>query len=371
MDYEILDHIREVPMSAFQDDGKPSFYSQTEKAKVEALAEEIKASGRIEPLIVVVDHDLRGPYVLEGGHRFDALKLLGAKSFPALIVADTQLPHTGKMAKALSPSDRTAYDKETAAIHTSAKTPEAQQPHKFQAAEWTHPNGHPRCVVCGQEERTGGICEGILKYSPEQERDDRGRFGSGSSRGDLANQFKPVPSEQRVWNGQVVSLKQTPTKAETGVLGEHIAQQYLESQGLAVRSLNTQGNNFPVDLIAGNQVIEVKAGLASNLPDSQKWRATIGQPGPKETAWLARASDKAKFAWNEKKREAILQRKKDAVRAVGKRLGRAVVGYTVGMIINHDTKTADVYKFKGFHLSIPWKSAQAEGGYVGTFRYRA
>ena len=31
----------------------------------------------------------KGPYILEGGHRFDALKLLGKKSFPALVVIDT------------------------------------------------------------------------------------------------------------------------------------------------------------------------------------------------------------------------------------------------------------------------------------------
>jgi hypothetical protein len=88
--YEILDGVREVPISAFQDDGKPSFYSRTEKHKVEALANTIKESGEIEPLIVVEDGSKAGPYVLEGGHRFDALKLLGAKSFPAMVVLDTQ-----------------------------------------------------------------------------------------------------------------------------------------------------------------------------------------------------------------------------------------------------------------------------------------
>ena len=33
-------------------------------------------------------------------------------------------------------------------------------PHKFKAAEWTHPNGHPRCILCGDEERTDGQCDG-------------------------------------------------------------------------------------------------------------------------------------------------------------------------------------------------------------------
>lgn len=32
-------------------------------------------------------------------------------------------------------------------------------PHKFKAAVWTHPNGHPRCIRCGDEETIGGMCK--------------------------------------------------------------------------------------------------------------------------------------------------------------------------------------------------------------------
>lgn len=87
--YEILDGVREVKMSEFEDNGKPSFYSRTERERTEALAAKIEDSKTITPLIIVVDADKRGPYVLEGGHRFDALRLIGAKSFPALVVVDT------------------------------------------------------------------------------------------------------------------------------------------------------------------------------------------------------------------------------------------------------------------------------------------
>lgn len=51
-------------------------------------------------------------------------------------------------------------DKETAQIKLNKEKPEAKKPHDFKAAEWTHPNGHPRCIICGDEERTGGKCEG-------------------------------------------------------------------------------------------------------------------------------------------------------------------------------------------------------------------
>jgi 8-oxo-dGTP pyrophosphatase MutT (NUDIX family) len=50
-------------------------------------------------------------------------------------------------------------DSESERIRENKKKPENMRPHKFVAAEWTHPNGHPRCIKCGDEERTGGMCE--------------------------------------------------------------------------------------------------------------------------------------------------------------------------------------------------------------------
>lgn len=54
----------------------------------------------------------------------------------------------------------TNYDDETEKINENKKTAKAMKPHKFAAAEWTHKNGHPRCLICGDEERTDGSCEG-------------------------------------------------------------------------------------------------------------------------------------------------------------------------------------------------------------------
>lgn len=84
-EYEILDGVREVSMADFNTDS-PSFYSTAERERVEELAGEIKRRKQITPLIVVADP--KGPYILEGGHRFDALTLLKAKSFPAVVVVD-------------------------------------------------------------------------------------------------------------------------------------------------------------------------------------------------------------------------------------------------------------------------------------------
>lgn len=88
---EELPGIREVPLSDFPATSgayKSSnhFYAADDVARVDKLADQIKASGEINPLIVAIDE--KGPYVLEGGHRLAALHKLGKKSLPAKIVID-------------------------------------------------------------------------------------------------------------------------------------------------------------------------------------------------------------------------------------------------------------------------------------------
>ena len=58
--------------------------------------------------------------------------------------------HTEKIDKKLSEAQQKDYDEETALIRENAK--KAKYPHKFKKAKWTWPNGHPRCIHCGQEE---------------------------------------------------------------------------------------------------------------------------------------------------------------------------------------------------------------------------
>lgn len=92
---ERLPGIREVPVAAFDPEYvgprlgvPPRSYSPSETARLVDLAAAIEESGYITPLIVAID--ARGPYVVEGGHRFDALLALGAKSFPAKVVIDVE-----------------------------------------------------------------------------------------------------------------------------------------------------------------------------------------------------------------------------------------------------------------------------------------
>jgi hypothetical protein len=76
-DYETIG-LREVPMSEFT--LQPGEYE---------LAERIEDSGKLKPLIVIVDGHPDGMgYVLEGSHRIDALAALEVSTFPALVVLD-------------------------------------------------------------------------------------------------------------------------------------------------------------------------------------------------------------------------------------------------------------------------------------------
>lgn len=81
--YQIVKEIRELSMDLFS---YVPPYSPKEYKRVENLANQIKESGWISPLIVV--EDTKGFYILEGAHRFDALNILEIKSFPALVIKD-------------------------------------------------------------------------------------------------------------------------------------------------------------------------------------------------------------------------------------------------------------------------------------------
>ena len=84
--YKIRPGIKAVPMSDFQTELSALFYSASDKRHSKELAEKMKNSKVINPLIVVIDKD--GPYVLEGVHRLGALGLMGVTHFPAMVVDD-------------------------------------------------------------------------------------------------------------------------------------------------------------------------------------------------------------------------------------------------------------------------------------------
>lgn len=86
--YEVLPGVREIKMGEFDPEYQPKPYSVSEQSRLGQLIGDIRESKEISPLIVVYDGE-KHPYILEGGHRFDALKTMNAESFPALVVIDT------------------------------------------------------------------------------------------------------------------------------------------------------------------------------------------------------------------------------------------------------------------------------------------
>lgn len=115
---------------------------------------------------------LESGYVLEDG------RVVPSKDVESVVMLDDIKsdagPNSNTADESYHPAPRpslaksVAADKETALIAENKKKPEAQKPHKFKAAKWTHPNGHPRCIICGDEERTGGVCEGLGKLKKSE-----------------------------------------------------------------------------------------------------------------------------------------------------------------------------------------------------------
>ena len=85
-EYEVLRGYRELSLSEFEYDPKTFYYAKNDFERSRGIAEQIKSSGKIKPLIIAVDQE--GPWILEGAHRFLALHYLGVQSFPALVVVD-------------------------------------------------------------------------------------------------------------------------------------------------------------------------------------------------------------------------------------------------------------------------------------------
>ena len=88
IDYEILKGIRKIPIKEFDAKPRDLFYAKNDLDKVRELAEAIKESKEIKPLIVVIDKE--GLYILEGAHRLGALYLVGVKYIPAMVVLDLE-----------------------------------------------------------------------------------------------------------------------------------------------------------------------------------------------------------------------------------------------------------------------------------------
>jgi hypothetical protein len=98
-DYEVLSGIREVPRGAFDKEYLDSLSFEKLDERTKNLANQINESKEINPMIVAVDS--KGAYIIEGGHRFDALMAQDTKSIPAMVVIDKSDPPTEDVLRGL------------------------------------------------------------------------------------------------------------------------------------------------------------------------------------------------------------------------------------------------------------------------------
>lgn len=71
------------------------------------------------------------------------------------------LPKFVLKANSKGSTKQVSYEEESESIRKNQGSPEAQRPHKFRRAIWTHKNYHPRCLLCGDEETMSGTCNGL------------------------------------------------------------------------------------------------------------------------------------------------------------------------------------------------------------------
>ena len=137
--------------------------------KVQGIADAIDEGKAMDPVFLVMTPDFDTTddetklKIADGYHRtlgFQKSSLDTINAYVA-VVKDTEGPWDKTMhdAKLNKREKNPEADAETLRIRENKQKSENQQPHKFKAAQWTHPNGHPRCIRCGDEEPMNGVCE--------------------------------------------------------------------------------------------------------------------------------------------------------------------------------------------------------------------
>jgi hypothetical protein len=177
--------------------------------------------------------------------------------------------------------------------------------------------------------------------------------------------------KKRVFNGEPIPVKTTLTKQETGRVAEAVALAYLKTiKGFKdARPMNTEATNFPIDMIEDHAPTEVKGGLVSNARKSQQWRLTFSKTSKAENEAYEKMTPQEREEWNQHKQRRIKERKAAVIKSLEKKYGKPIKPRTLTVIINPDTKTADVFIFDGFHDRIDWQMDIAKKSYVGSVSY--
>lgn len=189
----------------------------------------------------------------------------------------------------------------------------------------------------------------------------------------------------RAYQGQVVNSKlRISGKGRFKILGdfaESIVTSYLSERASEVTKLSLKADEKANDVFAWvkkNKVaeaIEIKATEVWVL--DPRWRITNGEPGEARKEKMKEMSAAAKAKANEQERLRHLKAKLDRVKKLQREYPKATIKpVTYALMIDHDRRMADLYRFEGYHLELRSKRAfqgkgpeAKTGGYISTIYY--
>lgn len=223
----------------------------------------------------------------------------------------------------------------------------------------------------------GGAADGNEKSPGPAGRGDGKAGGAGDKMAARAKRIvgKIRPTKERAFTGRAEGGKIDSRLA--GAIGEEILIQHLKGLGYADAAttsefLGDSHNNLAFDLIHDHHLIEAKTGQANN-PDGKWVLKYDGRFTKKQEAKFARMTPEkvvaAKKKINAAKVKAIHARKAAFIARMNKELGYEIGAGMMTVIINPDTRTADIYQFDGLHDRIPFKSEMARAAHVGSVKY--
>lgn len=162
-----------------------------------------------------------------------------------------------------------------------------------------------------------------------------------------------------------LDIKHDIDKYKTGEIAESVVMDHLGEDSMA---LNKPFPNFPIDMMHKNELIEIKGGSAANGKSAQQWRFTFSltKDEQRELKQLPKAKQEA---YRDAKQKACRARKEAMLKQLEADEGKKFKRVTMGVIVNNDTKTADIYRFEGWHDRIGWTDAHVSKAFVATVPY--
>ncbi len=221
--------------------------------------------------------------------------------------------------------------------------------------------------------------EGGKKYNPNQPREPAGTPIGGrwarsrtymDNRDPGRGEISVAPTSRRTWRavpGQTgYSHKNALDRQSLGRVGEDVALAYIRDmlgdKNAYIMSRRT--SRFPVDIVSPKYgwAVEVKSGQPSTTRGGQCWRVWVGQDSGRYASSRRSMSIAQIKRTNAKMVERALAAKTAVVKKLSREVGRNIKAKTMGLVINPETRTADIFVFDGFHALITWRE---RAGYRG------